>query len=193
MVIATVGSMKVNTTLLLIARCPSLLHSSATVIKSSIRLYDWCRIKCFFKQLLFRSTYHQQNRKPAVHLSNNLKFPSEWPVRGWSLSTQVWPFAVFVVTQSEPRAWHLNPVRGTTQTQNTSNRRDRTPLILTASPHTQITSIYYDSFLCLSIEFPCCLCYNNSSETVSCNTTARPITYTRKKDKSFKVVSSIPF
>lgn len=143
--------MKANTTLLLIARCPSLLHCSVTVIKSSISLYDWCRIKCFFKQFLFRSTCHQQNRRPAVHLSNDLRFPSEWPVRGRSLPTQVWPFAVFIVTQSEPLAWHPNPVKGTTQSQNTSNRRDRTPLILTASPHTQITQIYYNSLFALFV------------------------------------------
>lgn len=143
--------MKVNTTLLLITRCPSLLHSSVTVIKSSISLYDWCRIKCFFKQFLFHSTYHQQNRRPAVHLSNDLRFPSEWPVRGWSLPTQVWPFAVFIVTQSEPQAWHPNPVKGTTQSQNTSNRRDCTLLILTAGPHAEITQIYYNSLFPLFV------------------------------------------
>lgn len=144
--------MKVNTTLLLIAGCQNPLHSSVTVIKSSISLYDCCRIKCFFKQFFFfDASYHQQNRRPAVHLSNDLRFPSEWPVRGWSLPTQVWPFAVFFVTQSEPRGWHPNPVKGTTQSPNTSNRHDRTLLILTAGPHTQITHIYYNSLFPLFV------------------------------------------
>lgn len=36
---------------------------------------------------------------PAVHLSNDLGFPSEWPVRGHGVATEAWPLAAFVVIQ----------------------------------------------------------------------------------------------
>jgi len=36
---------------------------------------------------------------PAMHLSNDLGFPSVWPVRGQSVATEAWPLAAFVVIQ----------------------------------------------------------------------------------------------